>query len=146
MAELYLICATIGGTIFVVQLLLSMAGLGHHGFGGQSHDVSANAHGGHDTHGNQDEQGSFFLGVLSFRAIVAAVTFFGLAGIAATHNGIFGLAAGFVALGTGLAAMICIAWVMNALNKLQSDGTARIEQSIGSNGSVYLTIHEKKNG
>jgi hypothetical protein len=145
MADVYLICAAIGGTVCVVQLLLSFFGLGHHdvGSGGGGHGVSAGAHHAHDNH---DDQASYFLGLLSFRAIVAAVTFFGLAGFAANKNGVFGLAAGAIAVGTGFAAMSGMAWAINFLNKLQSDGTARIEQSIGATGSVYLTIPEKKSG
>ena len=146
MADVYLICAAIGGTIFVVQLLLGVFGLGHHDFGGGAHDVSADAHGGHDGQDNHENQDSYFLGLLSFRTIVAAATFFGLAGIAANRNGIFGLAAGAIAAGTGFAAMSGVAWVMKFFNKLESDGAARIEQSIGANGSVYLTIPGQKSG
>jgi hypothetical protein len=150
MADVYLICAAVGGTIFVVQLLLSAFGLGHHDFagGGGSHDFSADAHGsggGHE-HGNHENQDSYFLGLLSFRAIVAAVTFFGLAGIAANRNGILGLAAGAIAAGTGFVAMCGVAWSMRVLNRLESDGAAHIEQSIGANGSVYLTVPGQKSG
>lgn len=146
MADVYLVCAAIGGTIFVAQLLLSFFGLGHHDFGGGAHDVSTDAHGGIHAQGNHENQGSYFLGLLSVRAIVAAVTFFGLAGIAANKNGFFGLAAGAIAAGVGFAAMSGVAWVMRFFNRLESDGTARIEQSIGTNGSVYLTIPGQKSG
>lgn len=137
MADIYLICAAIGGTIFVIQLLLSLFGLGHHDFSIDSHDVA-----GHGDHGGHD----YFLGMLSFRAIVAAVTFFGLAGLAANKNGIAGLAAVGVAAVTGLAAMTAVAAVLRFFNKLQSDGTARIEQSLCAQGSVYLTIPGQKQG
>jgi membrane protein implicated in regulation of membrane protease activity len=139
MADIYLICAAIGGTIFIIQLLLSFFGLGHHDIAVDSHDVTG--------HGADHEtEGSHFLGMLSFRAIVAAITFFGLAGIAANKNGIFGLAAIGIALATGFAAMSAVAAVMRFFNRLQSDGTARIEQSLGAQGSVYLTVPAEKKG
>lgn len=137
MADIYLICAAIGGTIFIIQLLLSFFGLGHHDFGGDSHDFAGHGsdHGSHDS-----------LAFLSFRAIVAAVTFFGLAGIAANKNGIAGFAAIAIAAGTGFAAMSAVAWILRFFNRMQSDGTARIEQSLGVEGSVYLTIPANKAG
>src|SRR5262245_20646233 len=81
---IYLICALGGGTLLVCQVVLGLLGFGHH------EDVGA---GDHDVHDSGDHHGSdhhdahhtsWFVGVLTFRSIVAAVTFFGLTGLAAS--------------------------------------------------------------
>src|SRR5690348_8804654 len=88
METVYITCAVIGGTVLLCQLLMSLLGLGgDHDIGGHDfHDFHAgDVHAsGHDVaHSAYDHASSRFLSLLSFRAIVAALTFFGLAGLAA---------------------------------------------------------------
>src|SRR4051794_4154516 len=82
MGTVYLICAAVGGTLFVCQFLLSLVGLGdHHDFGG--HEVHIEHGGGHDAaHQHGGGGASWFIGMLTFRSMVAALTVFGLAGSA----------------------------------------------------------------
>jgi hypothetical protein len=142
MLDVYLICAGLGGTILIVQLVLNLLGFGHHDAGGfGDHDAGFDDH--QATH---ETQGHAFLGILSFRTIVAAVAFFGLAGIAAGRNGAGTLAAAGIATVAGLAAMCGVAAVMKFFTRLHRDGTARIEQSLGASGSVYLTIPANRSG
>ncbi|GMV99511.1 MAG: hypothetical protein AMXMBFR84_06500 [Candidatus Hydrogenedentota bacterium] len=132
MTTLFLICGLGGGAILVVQLLLMVAGLGGDHDIGDGHDLS------HDS--------SWFFGVLSFKALVAAVTFFGLGGLAASETG---LGTGFSIL-TGLTggafAMVLVAWIMRLLMSLQSEGTARIENAIGRTAVVYLSVPGSQKG
>jgi hypothetical protein len=45
-----------------------------------------------------------------------------------------------IALAAGAGAMVLVHQMMQLLHKLRSDGTARIERSVGRTGSVYLRI------
>jgi serine/threonine protein kinase len=146
--QLYTLCAVLGGTLLACQFLLSLVGLGHH------HDVDGSAAehdvGGHDHHGgdqaDHESQGSWFVGVLTFRTIVAALLFFGLSGRAAGAAGLELGATLAVALAAGAAALFGVAWMMKALYRLRADGTVRIERSVGRSGTVYLTIPANKTG
>src|SRR5207302_3380790 len=51
-----------------------------------------------------------------------------------------------IALAAGGAAMAVVAWVMQSLAKLQSDGSVRIERALGAPATVYLTIPARNSG
>jgi hypothetical protein len=154
MDTLFLVCAILGGTILVCQFVMTLVGLGGHDMVGD-HDLSVDAHheiGHHDAGHDQDHgdsghhNSSWFVGVLSFRTLVAAATFFGLAGK-------FGLASGYsmpktlsVAVVAGMCSMFLVAWMMQGLYRLRADGTVRIERAVGAPGTVYLTIPAAKSG
>ena len=142
----YLICAILGGSLLLCQFLVGLLGFGgHHDAGGGDHDF----HGGdgHVDHGSQESQSSWFIGVLSFRSLAAALTFFGLTGLTATAN--FNqeppMALG-LAVAAGAAALFAVASLMRALHRLKSDGTVRIGRAVGQSGTVYLTIPGQKAG
>jgi hypothetical protein len=147
---IYLICAIVGGTLLVCQFLIGLLGFGHHDTGtehdlGGDHDFHGADH--HDTHGSHDGSHSWFIGMLTFRSVVAALTFFGLAGLAATAN--FQLRPQVslaVALGAGAGALFGVAYLMRMLHRLKSDGTVRIERALGQSGTVYLSIPGQKAG
>ena len=161
----FLVCFLVGGTLMVCQFVLSLLGLGgHHDLGGDAHDVGgAELHdvggheaGGHeaDGHDTQDHAHAthhsgptnWLVGVITFRTVVAALTFFGLAGLAAsqtTGNPWLVLA---VALAAGAGAMFIVAWIMRSLARLNAEGTARIERAVGKSGTVYLTVPGNKAG
>jgi hypothetical protein len=150
METVYLVCAILGGTLMLCQFVLTLLGLGgHHEIGGD-HDGGAGAPhqdvGHHHELGHSDENAWFFK-LLTFRTIVAAVLFFGLAGLGASARivepPLLPLA---IAVAAGGAAMVVVAWVMQALAKLQSDGSVRIERAVGAPATVYLTIPAQKGG
>jgi hypothetical protein len=158
MEQLFLFCAVIGGTISIGQFLLGLMGLGdHHDFGGDdgglSHGFDSGDHphgdpagagepgaGGHGSGLSPESAMSWFVGVLSFRTIVAAVTFFGLAGLAANARGTNPAGALVIALCSGVMALYAVAWTMRLLSRLRSDGTVRIQNTLGLTGVVYLAI------
>src|SRR5688500_4375150 len=97
MSTIYLICAGFGGATMICQLVLTLIGIGDaddadvpHGFdggGGFDHDTDVS---GGDVHGGDVHDGdvhdahhgsSWFFGVVTFRTVVAALTFFGLTGL-----------------------------------------------------------------
>jgi hypothetical protein len=150
----FLVCAIVGGTLLLCQFLMSLIGFGDHHDAGGDHDF--HDAGGHDAHGDHADQSdhhdqaahhSWFVGVLTFRSLVAALTFFGLAGLSATVN--FHQdppQAIALALAAGAAALFGVAYMMKSLHRLKADGTVRIERAVGTNGTVYLTIPGEKAG
>jgi len=146
--NVFLACALVGGTLLVWQVLLSLIGhgVGHgldvdhevgvdHDFGhGPEHDV------GHE-HGS-----SFFVGLLTFRTVAAALTFFGLTGMAAIAHGDEAALALAIAFTAGVGALLLVATMMKMLHRLKADGTARIDRAVGLSGIVYLTIPARKQG
>jgi hypothetical protein len=150
MDTVYLICAVAGGTMIVCQFLLTLLGLGgdhdssgHVGLGG--HDLAGGA--GHDTvHDlSHDSEPSWFLSMLTIRTLSAALAFFGLAGSAASHH-MEPLETLSIALLAGAVAFFFVGWMLRLLTKLNVDGSARIERSVGSRGTVYLSIPGAKAG
>jgi hypothetical protein len=142
METVYLVCALAGGTLLVAQFVLSLFGLGDH------HDVSVDHHdfGGHHHDIAHEHASSWFVGILTFRSVVAALTFFGLVGLAVgPHLGDDLLTAG-AAVAAGAGALLAVAWIMKALWRLRAEGTARIERAVGQNGTVYLTVPAHKAG
>jgi len=144
---MYLVCAIIGCTLIVCQFLMTLFGMGHDGadlagdghFDASGHDMS----GGHDVgHGHEP---SIFFGMLSFRAISAALAFFGLIGLAAADY-VQPAAAFGLAIAAGMLAMFIMAYLMRLLTRLNIDGTVRIQRSVGSRGTVYLSIPAQRGG
>jgi hypothetical protein len=169
MFAFYVICAAIGCTLMIVQFILTLLGMGHDGdfdVGADAGDVHidvgagdmGDAHididtGAGDVHAEAGQVGedvhhgsSWFFGVLSFRALVAAVGFFGLAGVAGHAGELNPYANLVVAIGAGAAAMFVVAWLMRTLHSLKSEGTVHIENAIGAEGQVYLPIPGHKAG
>jgi membrane protein implicated in regulation of membrane protease activity len=153
MTLLFLICACLGGTMICCQFLLTFIGLGHSDLEIDGDVSNLDAEVLHDSPGHVDHapaghaHGSEWLfGVISFRTLTAAVTFFGLAGYAADTaqvpvGGQIGLA-----LVAGVAALYGVHWLMKALVSLREDGTQRIERAVGQNATVYLTVPARRGG
>ena len=167
LGSIFLICAVVGGTVLVVQFLLTLIGLGGealdidvphdigHDFGGDFHgDVGMDLHG--DAAGHLDQGGhpagdhhvasSWLFGVLSFRTVVAATAFFGLVGLTARSAGMGDFTQVAVGVVAGLAAMYGVYFMLLSLNKLKSEGTPRIERAVGKHGTVYVTIPADESG
>jgi membrane protein implicated in regulation of membrane protease activity len=137
MSLLYTICAVVGGTLFLLQFLITLLGFGGHDAGAHF-DVH---HSGGDAHG-----GSWLMGMFSFRAVVAALTAFGLGGLAAHASGAVPALSLSFAVFCAVASMFIVALMNRSMRHLEDDGTVRIEQAVGRTGTVYLTIPAQKAG
>jgi len=138
MENLYTYCAVIAGTLLVGQLLLSLIGFGHHT---DLHDLPTGDIDVDVSTDGFDHGGGWFVGMLSFRAIVAALTVFGLVGLGASAGQQFDLLTTFmIALVAGGGVLYGVGWLLRSLYQLKSDGTVQIERAIGQAGSVYLSI------
>lgn len=156
---LFLLLALVGGTVLICQFVLTLVGLGgDHGLD-VSHDVpadfsgdlghaggAAGAHGfesdGHDAAGNHGS--SWLFAVVSFRTLVAAGTFFGLAGLAAEAADQSVGVQLLVATIAGVAAMYGVHWMVRSMGRLGEDATVRVRQAIGREGTVYIPIPAAK--
>src|SRR3954471_898024 len=165
----FVVAAIVGGTIMVCQFLLTLIGINHdvgdsvgdmsgvHGdfhagydgdFAGHG-DVGNSFHGGtseaasHHDGSDADEHhgnGSRIFGMISFRTLVAATAFFGVAGRAASSAGVSQPKSLALALLAGAAAMYGMYWLMHSLWKLTSSGNERIASALGRQGAVYIPI------
>ena len=152
MTAIFVLCAVIGGTILVCQFVLTLVGFGHD-VGDMAHDVSADvhtdvhtdAHTG-DSHDDQSSQhgSSWLFGVISFRTLVAASAFFGLAGLAADSAGFNLLMQLLLATGSGAAAMFAVHGLVKQLGRLNQDQTLRVQRALGRTGTVYIPIPAQK--
>jgi len=164
MTTLFLVCAVAGGTILLVQVALLLIGLGGEALDvdmpddvgdvdldvdvdvdvdlDADIDVDAADHVGDVGHA---ETLSMFR-VLSFRTVVAALTFFGLAGLAAQAAGARTLTALVVAVLAGATAMYAVFWIMQWMRKLQAEGTVRLRRAVGRPATVYVPIPANKSG
>jgi hypothetical protein len=138
----FLICAALGGTLIVLQLLAGLAGFG--GDHDTDHDTSADHD--HDQGRDSGHAGSWFLGLLSVRTVSAAILFFGLGGKVALAAGAEELPALGIAIGSGLAALYVVAQLMRSLSRLKADGTARVDRAVGRTGTVYLRVPGSRSG
>jgi membrane protein implicated in regulation of membrane protease activity len=151
MESLFMVCAAFGGVLMIGQMILLMFGIGGHG-GDFDHDADVatdSGADGHDTgaehdhgaHGQHQHYGStWFFRIISIRTVIAGITFFGLAGMAARTSGFDVSLQLAIAAGSGVAAMYGVYFLMQALYRLNSDGTVRTSRAIGLEASVYLPI------
>jgi hypothetical protein len=133
MEMVFLICAAVGGTLLLCQFLVGLLGLGHHDV---DHDHGMDH--GHDL--DHEHEASWYVGLLTFRTIVSAVTFFGLVGLAAMEASLHPSVALGLAVVAGAGALFLVAWMVKSLHRLKADGTVRIDRAVGTTGTVYLSI------
>ena len=160
---LFLITAVVGGTVMVCQFLLTMLGLGDDGadlgdgdVGGDvgvdagfdagadvDVDVDADHHTSihHAADADVDHPGSTWLfQMLSFRTVVAALTFFGLGGAWSSSSGHGTVPSLMVAILTGAAAMYGMYRLMRAIYNLQSSGNVDIRNAVGRPAKIYIPV------
>jgi hypothetical protein len=143
MESLYFYCAAASSGILLLQLVFGLLGMGHDV---DFHDGAGDIHFGHaDGVDHADHAGTWFVGLLSFRAIVSAVMMFGLAGMSAEK--MFEPRTSFlIAVGCGVAVLFGVAYLLKTLYGFANDGTVNDLDTIGMTGSVYLTIPANNQG
>jgi hypothetical protein len=155
MATLFMVCAVIGVTVMLCQFALTLLGITdiddlgvpevHTDADVTAFDGHADGAHGHDAHSHHGSHWLF--GVISFRTVVAALAFFGLSGLAARSAGLRpDWVPLVIALAAGWTAMYAVHWMMRTLFRMRSEGTARIEYSVGKAGAVYLRIPGNRSG
>jgi len=167
LSTIFLIAAVIGGTVLVCQFVLTLLGMGDEGadagadftsdaqFDGDLAGDSMDAAAAYDQQTSladaadseyQHADSSWLFGVLSFRTLVAAAAFFGVAGRAALSAG-YGQSTSLVIAGlVGLCAMYGMYWLMRLIAGLTSSGNERIRNALGRQATVYIPIPAGRKG
>ncbi len=126
--QVYLVCALLGGLGFVLQVVGMMLGLGD----------------GHiDLHGGDMSVSDFDAGykVLSVQGIAAFFLMFGLVGFVLLKEGMTDNIWSMVwATLSGLGGLALVSALFAFFSRMQSSGTMKVENAIGQQGRVYLTI------
>ena len=142
--NVYLICAIVGCTLVVLQVVLQVLGF----FGDMdmdAGDTDVDADGGLDADAHEGH-GNVFFGILSFKALCAFAGIFGLVGLS-LHGGTTSMQARIlIAFAAGVAGMVVVAWMMRGLSRLQASGTLDLRYAIGRSGTVYLEIPARNEG
>ena len=156
MDTLFLFCAVVGGSVMLFQFALTFLGLGDSGgeLGdvgdiGDIDDVNVDDTAGFSDAVDTEAAGSVsshIFGVLSFRTVIAAVTFFGIAGKAALAAELSVVQALPIAVAAGAAAMYGVYSLMRAIYRLRSAGNVRIGGAVGLRGVVYVPIPAGRSG
>lgn len=128
LSTIFLVSAIAGGALLVLQILVTL-------IGGDS-DVDGDLDGGFDGD----------TGGLSFRTVVAFVTFFGIAGSAALSSGMGPWAALAVAVAGGSLAFWLVGLAMLQLSRLRSSGNVSIQNAVGVEARVYLAVPGERSG
>ncbi len=134
----FLICALIGGGLFLARLIIQL-------FGGSTADGDIELEVGHSDVAHTDVDASFKL--LTLQGLTAFFMMFGLVGFAMLResrtNGGLALAS---AIAAGVGTVWLIGKIFSSVKKLQSSGTLDNAGAIGEQGSVYLTIRANGGG
>jgi membrane protein implicated in regulation of membrane protease activity len=122
--QLFLLCGAVGGIILLFRLILTIAGLDHHGGLDAVH---------------ADSDAGFQ--VLTIQGISAFFTMFGVVGFTLNHNAALGFLLSIAgAVAAGIASVWIIHKIFRSVLRLQSSGTVSLYAAVGSEGSVYLTV------
>ena len=137
METLFLVAVGLGGALVACQFLLGLFGVGADG-----HDMDTHGDFHADTDGGDHPASTFdwFFGLLTFRAVTAAVTFFGLGGLCAGYYGLPPSAQLATATLSGVGTLWLVATLMRSLYRLKADGTVRMDRAVGRTGTVYLRV------
>ena len=134
--KFFFVCAVLGGVLFVIRLILQFVG-GDGDFDGDfDGDVDMDADADFD---GGDSDISFK--ILSFQGLTSFFMMFGLVGLALMRESEWGPARSIV--GASAAGVVTV-WIMKLIfdkaKGLQSSGTIDMNNAIGQEGEIYLTI------
>ncbi|MFA5562440.1 MAG: hypothetical protein WDA00_07385 [Eubacteriales bacterium] len=136
--------------ILLIQIVMSLFGMGEHGADGDVDvDVDNGLEGvfGSDTVDVSDTvpDGLDFK-IFSTRSLIGFFVTFGWMGLSMVRSGAPNWLSVLVALASGLVVMVLIALMMRAIYRLQSDGTTNLKNALGASATVYLTIPPARSG
>ena len=140
----FMFCSVLGGTMLVIQTLMSVIG-----FGDTEMDTDVDT-GDVDVGDSSVEHGHsagfHVFKVISFRTMVAGMTFFGLAGwgtLIGTKNPFIAVVAAVLA---ALAAIFLVYSLYRWMDSLRYQGNVSSDKLTGATGSVYVRIPAQGKG
>ncbi len=149
MESLFLVCAIGGGAVLIFQFLMTLIGFGADELefdGADAGHISDAAEMSDGSHHAMEHDTSSLFKMFTFRSMVAAVAFFGVAGMAATKANLDSFTTVAIALAAGAAALYFVGWLFQSMHRLSEDGSLRIERAVGLSGQVYIPIPPAKSG
>ena len=136
---IYWASTSIGGTLFVLRVIMMFLG------GSVSEDALDSAlDTGGDVPTGESADADISFQLISIQGMTSFFMMFGLVGLALLKAGLPVLITVLGGILAGLATVAITGLVFSQMKRLQTDGTIRIQNTIGSEGNVYLTI--PKNG
>ncbi len=153
MQSVFLVCAIAGSAILVIQFLMTLIG-----FDGDESGLDSMAGGeaslgdtslGDDVasgHDGLDHDPNSLFKKITFRSVVAATAFFGIAGMAASSAGLSPFPTMAIAVAAGGGALYAVGWLFHSLRHLSEEGNLQISQAVGRPGTVYIPIPGEKSG
>ena len=153
--ERILACIAVPATLMlVIQTILSLIGIGgEHDMDYDSdndinHDVGHDVHAesSHDGHEHNHEHGNEGLKLFTLRGIVAFLAVSGWGALAISRSGhpwFTAMGLGFI---MGLIAMLLVAAVLKLFVVMQSNGALDMDNAVGLDGTVYLTVPAEGQG
>lgn len=143
----FLFCAVIGGTVFVIQTILQFIGFAgaEQGDLDMGLDADLDADAGLSDHGPHDSDSSFRY--LSLQTLSTFFMISGLAGLAMHRQSAFPAYMSIgVAVGAGIIAVRIVAYIFQGMFSLQSKGNADMSTAVGTLATVYLQIPKAETG
>lgn len=152
-AQIFYCIAVPSTLVLVIQTILMFIGMGEDADGdvGADTDVDADFDGdipdGDESFLNSvDAEGFDGLRVFTVRGIIAFLVVFGWVGVAMESADITLWITLPVAIVSGFAVMVLLAYIFKAIMKLRSDGNTDNRNAIGTAGRVHLTIPPARTG
>lgn len=123
--------------ILLIQIVLSLIGIGHDGdFDIETPDDAFDV----DGADLADAGDVADLQLFSLRSVVAFFVTFGWMGASLVKTSLADHWVLIIAFAAGVVVMLTVAYLMRALYRLQSDGTSDIRKAVGMVGTVYMTV------
>ena len=151
---IYWAATIIGGTLFILRVVMMLIG---GGFGDgdvdMPHDIPHDMP--HDVHLDGDLQAdgsgdhpsaNLSFNLLSLQGLTAFFMMFGLVGLALLKSNLLIPITVIGAMIAGLVTVAIIGLIFSQMNRLQTEGTIRIQNTVGTEGTVYLTIPKEGTG
>ena len=136
---IYWASTIIGGTLFILRVIMMFLG------GSVSEDALDSAlDTGGDVPTGESADADLSFQLISIQGLTSFFMMFGLVGLALLKAGLLVLITVLGGILAGLATVAITGLVFSQMKRLQTEGTIRIQNTIGTEGNVYLTI--PKNG
>lgn len=136
---IYWVSTIIGGTLFILRLVMMLVG------GGMSDDgLDTALDSGHVDVAGDHASADISFKLLSVQGLTSFFMMFGLVGLALLSANLHVLITIIGGMLAGLVTVTVTGLIFSQMKRLQTEGTINIQNTIGSEGTVYLTI--PKNG